>query len=52
MILSWCRDGGAAGVAGGVATSGAGPPGHPLAAQASLTPMDLLTPARLCIWGL
>ena len=27
MILSWCPDGGAAGVAGGVATSGAGPPG-------------------------
>ena len=26
--------------------------GHPLATQASLTPKDLLTPTRLCIWGL
>lgn len=36
-------------MAGVVATSGAGPPDHPFAAQASLDPIDLLLiPAQLC----
>lgn len=37
-------------MAGVVATSGAGPPDHPFAAQASLDPTDLLIPAQLCTW--
>lgn len=51
MILSWCSDGGAAGVAGVVATSDAGPPGPSIGYTGFPDSYGPAAPAQLCIQG-
>ena len=51
VILSWCSDGGAAGMAGVVATSGAGPPGPSIGYPGFPDSYGPAALARLCIQG-